>query len=108
MQATAFGTNETRGLRVPLDQHLDRDLAVWMRQLSLDATRLGLDSARQWQLQARLGTARHQLARAQPSMLLLRIALLSLRSLLLTAEHQARAEPLHRRLDEYLRRLPGG
>lgn len=107
MQAIALGANSERGLRAPLDHHLDNDLVLWLRDVSLEAPRLGLDGGRQWELQARLSTARQQIAHRQPSMLLLRIALLSLRSLLLGACCRERAEPLRERLDQCLRRLPG-
>ncbi len=85
---------------------LREELGAALRHVAAQAAHLGLESAAQWELHSRLGTARAQLASATPSVLLLRIALLSLRSLLHRATEEDAALALAGRLDNGLRRLP--
>lgn len=85
---------------------LREELGASLRHVAAQAGHIGLTPAAQWELHSRLSTARAQLASATPSVLLLRIALLSLRSLLHRATVEDTALALAGRLDSSLRRLP--
>jgi hypothetical protein len=89
-----------------LDAGLRDEICAHLRHVAGQAGRLGLAPAAQWDLHTRVNSARAQLSAATPSILLLRIALLSLRSLLRQASAEDDARVLTGRLDNCLRRLP--
>lgn len=89
-----------------LDPALRGELTAQLRALSACVPALGLAPADQWDLHARLATARAQLAAPAPSRLLLRIALMSVHRRLREATASETAGRFAPGVHEAIRRLP--